>query len=104
MNLEIITKEDLNDFGKNLIEEIKKIILAEKPVLKKHLKGHEVRKMLGISQGTLQNLRLNGTLPYTKLGNIYFYLSETIEKLMSDNGYNSAAKSQYQSKSDESEE
>ncbi|WP_208643520.1 helix-turn-helix domain-containing protein [Pedobacter miscanthi] len=82
MNLEIITKEDLQAFGSELLNEIKKIIRLDKPVKKKYIRGHEVRKLLGISQGTLQNLRLNGTLPYSKIGSIYFYLHDTVEELM----------------------
>jgi hypothetical protein len=35
---------------------------------KQWLKSVDVRKMLNISPGTLQNLRINGTLRYTKIG------------------------------------
>jgi hypothetical protein len=38
--------------------------------------------MLGISRGTLQNLRINRSLPYTKLGGIMFYNYEDIEKIL----------------------
>jgi hypothetical protein len=33
---------------------------------KKWLKAHEVRRLLKISPGTLQTLKANGTIPYTK--------------------------------------
>jgi len=46
------------------------------------LKSYEVRKLLGISPGTLQNLRLNETLPYTKIGGLMYYRYEDIRKLM----------------------
>ncbi|WP_316826104.1 helix-turn-helix domain-containing protein [Pedobacter miscanthi] len=82
MNLEIITKEDLDNFGRELLIEIRKIISIEKPVEKKYLKGNEVRKLLGISQGTLQNLRINGILPFSKIGSIYYYLTVTVENLL----------------------
>lgn len=49
---------------------------------KEWLKSYEVRKLLGISAGTLQNLRLNGTLPYTKIGGLMYYRYEEIRKLM----------------------
>jgi hypothetical protein len=52
---------------------------------KKWLKSSEVRKMLGISPGTLQNLRVNGSLPFTKIGGIIFYSQEDIERLLKDN-------------------
>jgi len=49
---------------------------------KKFLRSTEVRKMLGISVGTLQNLRVNGTLPYTKVGGIIFYDQKDIAKML----------------------
>jgi len=38
--------------------------------------------LLKISPGTLQNLRINGTIPYTKVGGIIFYESDEIQKVM----------------------
>lgn len=34
------------------------------------MRSNEVRKMLGISAGTLQNLGINGALPYVKIGGV----------------------------------
>jgi hypothetical protein len=82
MSIEILTREDLYNFGNFLIEEIKKIVTIQKPFKKRFLKGYEVRKILGISQGTLQNLRLNRTLPYSKIGSIYYYDANIVENLM----------------------
>ncbi|NGM90830.1 helix-turn-helix domain-containing protein, partial [Parapusillimonas sp. SGNA-6] len=42
----------------------------------------EVRRLLGISPGTLQNLRAGGTLPYRKLGGSMYYRREDIRKMM----------------------
>uniref|UniRef100_UPI0025C5CFA9 helix-turn-helix domain-containing protein n=1 Tax=Flavobacterium sp. UBA6046 TaxID=1946552 RepID=UPI0025C5CFA9 len=52
---------------------------------KQWLKSNEVRKLLNISPGTLQNLRINGTLSYTKIGCILYYPYQDIEKLMEHN-------------------
>ncbi len=49
------------------------------------VKGNEVRQLLKISTGTLQNLRLNGTLPYTKVGGIIFYNAKAIDALLNGN-------------------
>ena len=38
--------------------------------------------MLSISHGTLQNLRITRSLPYTKLGGIMFYKFEDIQKIL----------------------
>lgn len=82
MAAEIITLNDLERFGTELKEEIKKMILRlNGQPIKKWLKSHEVRKLLGISPGTLQNLRVNGTMPYTKIGGVIFYDHEEIAKL-----------------------
>ncbi len=85
MAIEILTKEDLNDFGKTLLEDIRKIITGKTEESKKWLKSTEVRKLLNISAGTLQNLRINGTLTYTKVGGIIYYLKLDIEKLFESN-------------------
>ena len=85
MAIEILTKEDLNDFGKRLLEDIRKIITGKNEQYKKWLKSSEVRKLLNISAGTLQNLRINGTLTYTKVGSIIYYSNLDIEKLLEIN-------------------
>ena len=82
MNVELMTKEDLKDFKTELLIEIKQLIQPEQGQSKKWLKSHEVRKLLGISPGTLQNLRINGTLNYTRIGSLIYYKLEDINKLL----------------------
>ena len=83
MHIEILTLEDLQKFRTELIEEIKMII---KPGDVRSdgnwLRSAEVRKLLKISPGTLQNLRINGTLPYQKIGGILYYAHVDIVKLL----------------------
>jgi hypothetical protein len=50
--------------------------------VKKWLKSYEVKKILNISTGTLQNLRSNGTLPHTKIGGLIYYDAELINKVL----------------------
>ncbi|OBX21193.1 helix-turn-helix protein [Gelidibacter algens] len=86
MPTSIITTDDLRDFKLELLDDIKKILTNQSQGrLKKYLKSSEVMDLLQISPGTLQNLRLNGTLPYTKVGGILFYDSEEIQKVLNDN-------------------
>ncbi len=82
MSTEIITKEDLEYFRLQLLNDLKQlqVSVAQKPA-KEWLKGSEVRKLLNISAGTLQSLRINGKLQSTKVGGIYFYRYQDIEKL-----------------------
>jgi len=86
MSAQIITTDDLREFKIELLEDFKKIIKehAGQPT-KKWLKSYEVRKLLDISPGTLQNLRVNGTLPYTKIGGVMFYDYEEIQMILVNN-------------------
>ena len=85
----IITTEDLMEFKLELLEGIKQLILQKsgQPV-KKWLKSPEVRDLLGISPGTLQNLRVNGTLPYTKVGGVLYYDYGQIMEILEKNRVN----------------
>ena len=49
---------------------------------KQWLKSAEVRELLKISPGTLQNLRINGTLKYKRIGGIIYYNYEGIVKML----------------------
>ncbi|MGA9651158.1 helix-turn-helix domain-containing protein [Pedobacter sp.] len=79
---EIITKEDLKTFKAELLLDIKNILKPEDSGNKKWLKSSEVRKLLNISPGTLQNLRINGTLPFTRIGSIIYYKQEDINTIL----------------------
>ena len=80
---QLITKEDLHEFKINLLSEIKQI-LGHSPETRKWLRSSEVRKLMNISAGTLHSLRVNGTLTYTKVGNILYYNTNEIQKLLSN--------------------
>jgi hypothetical protein len=41
--------------------------------------------MLGISSGTLQTLRINGVLRFTRVGSILYYKNEDISKILEEN-------------------
>lgn len=86
MATKIITTEDLKEFKMELLEEIKRLLDDRSgPHSKKWLRSPEVRGLLGISPGTLQNLRINGTLPYTKIGGMLYYDREEIMNVLEKN-------------------
>ncbi len=87
MSVDIVTKQDLQEFRLELLKDLKLIVSPAAPS-KKWLKSHEVRKLLNISPGTLQNLRINGTLPFTKIGSIMYYNEEDIQQALSQNVIN----------------
>ncbi len=86
MPVTILTTDDLYDFKLELLDEIKKLITPPAPQkTKRYLKSSEVMEMLSISPGTLQNLRINGTLPYSKIGGIILYEEQEIQRVMEEN-------------------
>ena len=80
---QLLSLNDLNDFKKQLLFEIKSLMkeYGGQPT-KKWLKSKDVRKFLNISPGNLQNLRVNGTLPFTKIGGMIYYDAENIRHVM----------------------
>lgn len=85
MAVEVITREDLNQFHTLLLKEMNDIINSKAEFSKKWLKTSEVRELLSISESTLQNLRVKGILTYTKIGALVFYSSHEIEKMLETN-------------------
>jgi hypothetical protein len=72
MNIDIVTKQDLEDFKRDLLNELQKML---SPQLKqtKWLKSAQVREILGCSASTLQTMRINGIIRYSKvLGTMYY--------------------------------
>ncbi len=86
MSTTIITTEDLYEFKLELLGDIKELLNNQSgQITKKWLKSPEVRKLLGISTGTLQNLRINGTLPYTRVGGVLYYDYQEIMQVLEKN-------------------
>lgn len=85
MAIEVITREDLNEFRILLLNDLKEIFKSEPQQSRQWLKSREVRKLLNISPGTLQTLRINKTLSYTKIGGIIYYAQKDIDKILDDN-------------------
>jgi hypothetical protein len=80
----ILTIEDLQQFKRELIEEFRKLLSERQQAqtTSKWLKSHQVRRILTISPGTLQQLRVNGTLPFTKIGGVIYYDAQDIENML----------------------
>ena len=82
MAQEIITLDDLQKFRLQLLEDLRGLLQQPSPSQKQWLKSSEIRKMLGISHGTLQNLRIKNVIPYQKIGGLIFYKHDDIIKLL----------------------
>jgi hypothetical protein len=90
MGAEMITKEDLQLFRKELLNDIRNLLDKKTESSKEWLKATEVRKLLKISPGTLLTLRATGRLRYSKIGGTYYYRYQDIQGMLtkgSDGGY-----------------
>lgn len=82
MIVNLITKEDLKEFKTELLEDIKSLFNVKVSEQKLWLRSSEVKELLKISSGTLQNLRTNGSLSYTRVGGTLYYNYKDIEEML----------------------
>ena len=80
--MELITKEDFSAFRLQLINEIKQLLVSNQKPVQEWLRSSEVRTLMKISSGTLQNLRVNGKLRSTNIGDIHYYRYADIKTLL----------------------
>jgi hypothetical protein len=82
---QLVAVADLEQFKEDILLSLARLINEHSaPPPKKWLKSYEVKKLLALSNGTLQTLRSNGTLPFTKIGNTAYYEIGDIEKIMQE--------------------
>lgn len=81
MPLELLTLKDLQEFKKEFFHELK-MLLKESSLKDKLMKSEEVRRLLRISPGTLQNLRNSNTICFKKIGGTIYYDYNEIELLV----------------------
>ncbi|ROI10089.1 DNA-binding protein [Chryseobacterium sp. H3056] len=82
MSLEVLTKEDLQKFKVELLADIRGLFQVKTTEQKLWLRSAEVKELLNISAGTLQKLRLNQTLRYSRIGGTLYYKYQDIEELL----------------------
>ena len=82
----VVTMDDLIQFKEEFFQELKKLLgSTQNQNNDLWIKTPELKKLLKISHGTLQNLRINGTIPYTKIGGIIYYNKQEILKIIESN-------------------
>ena len=80
----LVTLQDLQKMKEEIISEI--VLMTDKATSQKEwLRSAEVMEMLSISTGTLQNLRINDEIPYTRIGGTLYYERKAILKVLNDN-------------------
>ena len=84
MAIEVVTKEDLQEFRIQLLNDIRQIMTTPQDRINKPwLKNAEVLKLLNVSSSTLQRLRIAGKIHSNKIGGVHYYRYEELEKLFS---------------------
>jgi len=86
---ESITKDDLRQFGLILIGNIREMIEkgaagTAEDIHPEWLKSGRVRKILDISPGTLQNLRVTGKVRHKKVLGSYYYNRADLHSLFGE--------------------
>lgn len=79
---ELVTKTDLQALEERLAQRMATLIPEGFVPGKQWLRSREVVKWLGISTSTLQNLRDRGDIPFTQIGETYFYPYQQIKAMM----------------------
>lgn len=79
---EIATKADID----NLLREIRQIhkLLSPSNLDQKILRSSDVRKLLNISDGTLQRLRITGSIIAQKVNGTWFYKYDDVIKMLGE--------------------
>ena len=86
---EIITKEDLRQFSLELLNSIKILIIqkteAQNQVEEQEwIKSKQVRKLMDMSPGSVQNLRVTQKVRFKKVLGSYYYNKVDLLKLFTD--------------------
>lgn len=79
----LVTKEDLHNFRLLLLADIENLILKKDNniIETEWLRSKDIRKILNVSPGTLQNMRIAGKLKYRKILGSYYYNKNDLENL-----------------------
>jgi hypothetical protein len=87
MAVEIVTKEDLQIFRRQLVEDFRTIINESKQSVSEDPKGYKtshVRKILGCSVNKLVALRIQRKIRMKKIGGTNYYNKEDVKRLLED--------------------
>ena len=78
----IATKSDVEDII-FAIEQLRYLLTSQKSN-QEYLRSIDVRKLLNISDSSLQRLRINKTLPASKVNGTWFYKYDDVIKMLEE--------------------
>ncbi len=85
---EEVTKDDLRQFGLLLMNNIRQIVEAatseKEEIHPEWLKSRVVRKLMDMSPGSLQNLRVTGKVRFKKILGSYYYNKMDLQNLFNE--------------------
>ncbi|MDG2432850.1 DNA-binding protein [Flavobacterium sp.] len=86
---DMITKEDLRQFGLELLGNIGTLITQTKEgygdvIDQEWIKSKQVRKLMNMSPGSVQNLRVTEKVRFKKIVGSYYYNKADLLKLFTD--------------------
>ncbi len=90
MDIDLVTKADILQLKNEIISLLSEALSNTSNTGRRYLKSSDVMEMLGISASSLQTLRINGSIPFTKLGGTIYYDYEEIQKILQRNKRNCA--------------
>jgi hypothetical protein len=80
---ELVTVADLELFKEEIIREFRFLSQTNKSKpIKKLIKSSDVLKLIPVSAGKLHTMRINGILPYTRIGGNIYYEPDDIDLLI----------------------
>lgn len=88
--MNLATREDLELWKDEVLQKVKELIKGEIPIKEKWVKSNRVMEILECSPGTLQNLRNQSKIEWSRFGGTLYYSMESILKTLEDNKQNAA--------------
>lgn len=83
MQVNIVTKEDLEEFRIKLMTEIKETLnVLEQKSYPKSIKTKQVLEILELSSGKLKQMRISGLITFKKVGSTYYYNYNEVKRLL----------------------
>lgn len=79
---DIVTRQDLIELEERIRALIREAIPPGFVPGQQWLRSRDMKKWLGVSPSTLYNMRQSGAIPYTQLGDTYFYPYEQIRQIL----------------------
>lgn len=82
-----ITKDDLRQFGLLLLRDMRQLLdsrVEKEAIHPEWLKSRAARKLMDMSPGSLQNLRVTGKVRFKKIMGSYYYNRTDLQNLFND--------------------